>query len=387
MTLLAAAALLGGCGDRERVEYQSEPVAVGDIRDVVPAVGRLKPKTSVEVRAVATGRVEAVLVEPNAVVRAGDPLARIATADAAVDVREARADREARAAALAETRVIEAESLRALANREKLVARGLYSQASVEALRAQAAAAAAAVRRSEAELRAAEARFDRARQGVSVRLVRSPISGVVLSGTVAVGETVSPTDARPMYVVADTMGAMTLEAEVPEADIARVSQDMRVTFAIEAHPGVTFVGRVAAILRQPIQDGAFVAYPVRIEVDNGDGRLLPGMTASIEFVQSETRQVLRAPIAALYFTPRDYVFDPPARLKRDLVARGLTSPELYNAAEMGVLFASGRRRVFVERDGRWVRREIRVGAQSRDHFQVLDGLKAGDRVIVSEASR
>ena len=366
--------------------YVSEVAEIGDIRDVVPAVGRLKAEGETPVRPDVPGRVLVVLVDANAQVTAGQPLARLEVTSSRMDVAEANSEVEAARAALAMSMARARESSRVLANRRTLAERGLYSAAAVTSAEAQAEADAAAVRQAEASLATAGIRARRAGLTAAETIIRAPISGIVMARNAEVGQRVGPGDAEPMFVLADPLSAMQVEVEVAEPDIGRINDSLAVAFTVEAWPTETFPGRIHSVLQSPRVDRSFVAYPVLVSIENPDGRLRPGMTASVEFVGTDLRQVLRIPIRSLYFVPEGYVYDPPDDLMRDLGSKGLTEPAALNAAEMGVLFAGGKRRVFVEKNGRWERREVRIGGQSREHVEILEGVVAGERVIVEAAN-
>lgn len=378
--LLLVLAGCSGAGDR----YLTEAVSIGDVRDMVPAVGRVQAGRQVDVTVPRPGRLAVLAVQPNDRVRAGQVLARLAPDAPLADREIARAELAEAEAAIREAEVRSAESRRMLDGRRNLVDRGFYSAGALATLDAAVRVDQAALDRARARADAAGLKLQRASVDLEEFVVRAPIDGVVLSIGAREGEQVGPQDATPLFVVADTQTDPVIAAEVAEPDIARVTPDVEVEFTLEAYPGTRFTGRVDRILQAPGGEGAHVFYPVLVRA-NSDARLFPGMTAAVEFIQTEARRVLRAPISALYFEPDDYVYQPPADMRAVLEARGIDDPETLNAYEHGFLFGQGKRRLFVEENGRWQRREVRIRAQSREHVEIVEGLKAGDRVIVGES--
>jgi HlyD family secretion protein len=211
--------------------------------------------------------------------------------------------------------------------------------------------------------------------------IRAPKSGVVLAVYAREGELASPTDEKPLFIIGDEANTVQVHARIAEQDVTRVSRGVKVQFSIQGLPDRVFSGTLVEVLHHPDDDRNFITYTALIEADNGDGTLLPGMTASVEFIHSESKNVLRVPIRALYFVPKDYAYEPPPEMRRLLVSQGLSGPELFNAAETGILLAKGKRRIFVEKSGQWVRKEVSIGVENRDYVSVTSGLSEGERVI------
>lgn len=383
--MAALALLVCGCSSG-KAEYATAVVEIGDIRDVIPAQGRIEASREVSVTPALAGRVAEVFVEANESVVAGQPLARLAAEANDLELAAAAAEVEGAEAALKIAAARADESVRLLANRRLLSERGFYSNTGLASAQSQVAVDAAAVEQAKATVRAVRARSDLIRRTAGALTIRAPINGIVLARDVEVGQWVSGSEDKPMFQIAGDLSELRMKASIAEPDIGRFSSDLAVAFRVDAFPTDQFTGQIIQIGQRPDIDGAFVSYPVTIAVHNRDGRLKPGMTAATEFVRTDIRHVLRIPIAALYFVPEDYSYEPPSQLLADLTARGLTAPRHRNAAEMGVLFALGKRRVFVEKNGRWSRREILVGGQSREFVEIIDGLSAGERVIVRDLS-
>ncbi|MBX9575663.1 MAG: efflux RND transporter periplasmic adaptor subunit [Caulobacteraceae bacterium] len=383
--ICSAAVGLAACTDRASVRFDLSMAEIGDVRDVVPATGTLKAESQVAVASELPGRIIEVAVQPNDAVRRGDVLARIKPDRMQLDLDAARAEGVASRAAVVEARARTAQVERHLANQEKLAQGGFISPAALDQAKADVDAARAAVARTEAEAHRAAIAVRAAEQGLAEVVIRAPIDGVVLSRAAEPGQLVSPSSETPLFVMVSDTRTMLIETMVSEADIARVNADVGVVFTVEAHPGRTFRGTIRRILMSPVQDRKFVSYPVVIEVDNPEGLLLPGMTAAVEFVHADARQVLRIPVEALYHVPEGYVPSLSAELAAALKRRGLDNLDGMIGAELGTILASGRQRVFIVEGDRVLSRAVKIGAESRDHVEVVDGLQPGTRVIVGAA--
>ena len=110
--------------------------------------------------------------------------------------------------------------------------------------------------------------------------------------------------APKLFTIAQDLAHVQIEAQVDEADIGQVTRDNPVSFTVDAYPDVTFKGKVEQIRLAPIALKNVVTYTVVIDADNPLGRLLPGMTANVEIVTGEQKDVVVVPNEALRFQPR-----------------------------------------------------------------------------------
>ena len=98
-----------------------------------------------------------------------------------------------------------------------------------------------------------------------------------------------------------------------EADIGRIRLDMPVRFTVDAYPGETFRGKVMQIRLNAAMTQNVVTYTVVVVTDNLDGRLLPYLTANLQFEVEQRTGVLLAPNTALRWKPRAEQIDPQVR--------------------------------------------------------------------------
>lgn len=96
---------------------------------------------------------------------------------------------------------------------------------------------------------------------------------------------------------------MEILASVDESDIGKIGKGQPAEFTVQAYPDDKFTGAVSQIRLQPTAQENVVSYTVVISVANPDGRLLPGMTATVDFIVAEATGVWRVPNAALRFRP------------------------------------------------------------------------------------
>jgi len=336
------------------------PVDRGAIAAVVSATGSVNPVVSVIVGSQLSGQVREVRGEFNQRVTAGELLARLDTqqleASRAAAAAEQQSAQAAVAVAQASAQRADAEALRAAAQlagaraniiRVEAQARDAEFEASrtdqlrrsgvgpvrdatragftvegaraqLDATRAEAAQAEAqlaafeaSARTAHAQVRAAEAtaaqRAAQLRQvdvNLSFAVIRSPIDGIIVSRSVDLGQTVAASLQAPtLFTIAANLDEMEVWATVDEADIGRIRAGQPVTFTVAAHPQANLRGVVKEIRLSPTTVNNVVTYTVVVTAANPEGRMLPGMTATLRIMTDERADVLRVPNAALRWRP------------------------------------------------------------------------------------
>lgn len=171
---------------------------------------------------------------------------------------------------------------------------------------------------------------------------RSPVSGIVMDKKAVQGMRFMPGEA--LYQIAD-LSSVWVIADVFEQDIGLIKNGAKATVNINAYPGKTFTGRVAYVY--PTLNPETRTVPVRVELANAGGLLKPGMFAQVELPVGARGQVITVPVSA-------------------------------------VIDSGTRQIVLVDQgDGRFESREVKLGARSDTHVEVLDGLKDGEPVVVA----
>ena len=149
-----------------------------------------------------------------------------------------------------------------------------------------------------------EAALERAKIDLNRCTIYAPTNGTVISRNVDVGQTVAASLSAPtLFVIANDLSKMQIEAKVAEADVGSVAVGQPAEFTVDAYPGQTFRGRVTQIRNAPTIDQNVVTYDAIIEVTNPDLKLKPGMTADVSITVARRDNALRLPNAALRFRP------------------------------------------------------------------------------------
>ncbi|HSY50054.1 MAG TPA: efflux RND transporter periplasmic adaptor subunit [Thermoanaerobaculia bacterium] len=129
---------------------------------------------------------------------------------------------------------------------------------------------------------------------------------MVVDRNVQQGQTVAASLSAPqLFLIANDLAHMQILAQVGESDIAQIKEGQPVNFTVLALPNQTFKGTVQQVRLQSTTSDNVVDYTVVIAVDNAQNKLLPGMTARVEFQTQSATDVLKVSNAALRFKPTD----------------------------------------------------------------------------------
>ena len=282
----------------------TEPVTRGDIASTVAATGTLDPVTTVEVGSQISGTIESLGADFNDVVRKGQVLARLDRALYSAAVDQARAALLSAEADAEQNRVAQASADTTLARTRELAAKQLLPPSDLQAAEAASRTAAAQVASADARVRQARAGVDTAELNLSKTTILSPIDGVVIARSVEVGQTVSATMSAPtLFVLADDLSKMQIEASIDESDVGSVKEGQPATFRVDAYPAQAFTGKVLQVRLDATTVSDVVTYTGIINAPNPQLLLKPGMTASLSIQTARRDNVLRVPNAALRFRP------------------------------------------------------------------------------------
>ncbi len=310
--------------------YEVTIVRRGNLIRLVSATGIVNPASSVQVGSRASGTVTEIYVDYNSPVKKGGLLALIDPETFSAELAQAEAGLELANANLAR---LEASLLYSKALLEKANVRARNERLAIErtealfkdgfASRSQYDEARTSYETVVAEEKAEEARYQAEREALNagkaqiaqiqgaVRLaranlahteIRSPIDGIVISRNVELGQTVATSLQSPiLFLVANELSTMEINANVSEADIGEIRPDQEATFKVDAYPERTFSARIREIRMEPNIEHKTVAYSVIAGVDNRDLLLRPGMTADVWIKTGQRENVLLIPTVAIKY--------------------------------------------------------------------------------------
>lgn len=321
----------GGAAERPAVAVDVAPVVSGDLKESIEVVGTLAPKFQAEVKTEYSGSVTEVLVTEWVRVSKGTILLRF-------DAREAEATAAAAQATLLSAEVGVNRAKRELDRTMKLKEAGLATPQNLDDAKTASEAA-------EAQLAAARAQRQMAETKLTKTVIRSPLDGIIASRTVNPGDFIENMGSpKPMFRIVDNR-RLELTVTVPSSRISAVRLGQPLSFATDAVPGRTFIGKVSFI--NPAADESSRTVKIVAVVDNPDETLKSGLFAKGEIVTGERKNVLRVPRSAF--------------VTWDLAARSAV--------------------VFVVEGEKAARRSVETGAGAGDDVEVMKGLSAGEKVV------
>jgi RND family efflux transporter MFP subunit len=353
--LLVGLFAVGGAAWRNRPSADVADVAAStaeatyrDFSSSVRAIGAVKPKIGAEVRVGSrlSGRLERLPANIGDRVEKGQVLAELESADLRAIVARHQA-----AAAVAREKIVDAEARAILSDtvyqrRQNLKPTGGVSQQLVDEAAREHQGSLAGVQVAKMELELAQAQLRESEVTLSYATIKAPISGIVSSVTTQQGETVAAGLTAPTFLTIVDLERLQVNALVDEVDIGKVQIGQRVVFNVDAFPAQDFTGQVSAIYPTANIVDNVVKYITAIDINEIQrGLLRPEMTASVQ-IMLETRTVLAIPTRA-------------------------------------IRQESGRSVVYVSNGPQTEVRPIRVGWRDGPWAEVVEGVAAGERILLN----
>ncbi len=291
----------------EATQFTTGSIDRGDVVEVVGATGILEAVTTVQLGSQVSGTIQSLYADFNSTVKKGQVVARLDPSIFEARLGQAQANLLAARANVERSRST-VEDMRQKYDRAKeLAAQKLLPATELETAKANHDGAVAQVKASEAAESQAQANVNQAKLDLSHTIIDTPIDGVVISRNVDVGQTVAASFQAPvLFVIANDLAQMRVNAAVDEADVGRVRESQEVVFHVDAFPEREFKGTVEQVRLNPTTVSNVVSYNTIVSVDNRDLLLRPGMTATVSIVVRKAENALRLPAAALRFRPEGY---------------------------------------------------------------------------------
>jgi HlyD family secretion protein len=178
-------------------------------------------------------------------------------------------------------------------------------KAAYEVAKANVNLAKASVASANAAKRQAEATLAKAKQTLNYCTIFSPVDGVIIDRRVNIGETVASSLNTPsLFLIAKNLTRIQVWSSVNEADVGNIHPGQDVTFTVDAFPNRVFHGTVNKLRLNATMTQNVVTYTVEINTDNSDGKLLPYLTANVNFLTGEVTNKLLVLNSALRWHPQ-----------------------------------------------------------------------------------
>jgi HlyD family secretion protein len=403
--LLAVVALAGGAGlwyaratANRGPRLRTAEAKRGELVATINATGTIEPEEVIDVGAQVAGQILEFGRDPRDSSRAidyGSPV-EVGTVLAKIDpkvyqsqVDQAKANLQKAQADLLQMQAKVSQTKRDYARADQLYAGGVaLSATDYDTAKEAYQAAESALGVGEATIAQDKAALQQAQVNLDYCTIKSPVKGVIVDRRVNVGQTVvSSLNAPSLFLIAKDLTRLQVWASVNEADVGHIHPGQTVQFTVDAYPDRTFTGTVApdqprlnATMNQNV-----VTYTVVVSADNSDGKLLPYLTANLQFEVSRLPDALLVPNAALRWQPTPEQVAPDARaayvksLNRQAGASADNPPKTTDKQPQD------RGRVWVQ-DGGYVRPvKVRIGLSDGVNTEITGGdLKDNTPVVVGE---
>jgi len=292
--------------------WRTASVDKGDVKVTVTATGTMAADTTIQVGTEVTGLLLKEYVDFNSVVKKGQLMALIDTTilyptmlDAKAALDKAIAQRDEYKRELVREKIELDNKVAAQADYDLALTNYQTQIATVESMAAE---------------------YKRALINLQYAYIRAPISGVVIERTYDIGIMVIASFSTPtLFTIANDLTKLQVQADVDEADIGQIKNGQDVDFTVDSYPDDVFHGTVNQIRLNPVTVQNVVNYIVIIEAPNPDLKLIPGLTANVNFRVKVHTGVLRVPANALSFEPPETYIDNaiviPDSIKRSIEVR------------------------------------------------------------------
>lgn len=360
LAILIVAALLAWLY-RNGLLNPAVPVEVATVSQVYPsqsiaqlhASGYVVAQRKAAVASKVTGRLISLMVEEGSPVKEGQVIARLENEDAVAARDQAGANLRAVRANLELAGAELEEAARSFERSRQLLTGKTISRAEFDVSEARTLKARAAVNAGEAHVAAASAALEAAKVAVEYSYIRAPFDAVVLTKNADIGDIVTPlgaaANAKAAVVTIADMDSLQVEADVSETNLFLVKSGQPCEIQLDALPETRLKGQVHTIV--PTADRAKATVMVKVRFLDKDPRVLPEMRAKVAFLSRSLSPEEQRP---------------------------------FTSVQQGVLVSRGGGTLTYRIQGeRVVEVSIRTGARHGDLVEVLEGVKAGDRVVLN----
>lgn len=304
-----------------------------------------------------TSRLEELMVEEGSRVKEGQIIARLENEDAIAARNQAEANLSLARANLEGAKAELDEATLAFNRNKELYAKGIIAKAQYDTSEARYLRALASVAAAEATVKAGSAALQAATVNLEYTLIRAPFDAVVLTKDADIGDIVTPlgaaANAKAAVVTIADLNSLQVEADVSETNLGLVKVGQPCEIQLDALPDSRFRGVVHTIV--PTADRTKATIMVKVRFLEKDPRILPEMRAKVSFLSRPIKTGEQKPRTALN--------------RSALISHGSNFT------------------VFLVEGNRVIEKRVTVGEELGDMIEILEGVRAGERVVVKPPNR
>lgn len=353
-------------GTAETPRYITAVAQTRDLEQTVLADGTIEAQKQVSVGAQVSGQIKALRVALGDKVHKGQLVAEIddltqqnSLRDAEAALKNVQAQRASKLAALRNNQL-------AYQRQQTLVARGVGVLADFDSAKATLEATRADINALDAQIVQAQIAVNTAQVNLGYTKITSPIDGTIVALPVEEGQTVNAVQSAPTLVKVARLDTMTIEAQISEADVVKVKTGMPVYFTILGEPGKRYRATLRAIEPAP---------------DSINDETTTSSSSSASSSSSSTSST------AIYYNGLFDVANPDGALRISMTAQVyIVLAKAKGAVVIPATALQGEWVQVVDEQGNIARRPVKVGINNNVDAQIISGVLAGEKVIVSQVS-
>ena len=347
---------------KQKLEYRTDVVTRGNIKQIVTANGTLNPTVIADVGTQVSGKVTKLYADVNDEVKEGQLIAEIDPSLIETEIKQSKSQLEI-------ARINYEQAQRDYNRSRELFKKDYIARVEVEQ-------AHQSLMSQKLSYESAQAALEQVKVNLGYTKITSPIDGVIIAKEVTEGQTVaSSLQAPTLFKIAASLVDMKIDVTIPESDIGQLKEGMPVTFTVDTYPDKEFSGTLSSININPDNDGMVVTYSGEVLFKNEERILFPGMTAYVSVTLTEKKDVLRVPAAAFRFQPPKQqesgiknLFNPSSRYRRWRSSQNQNEPPS----------------IYLLKGNQPQKVEVQPGMMDDFYMEIQsDQVKEGDKVILS----
>ena len=380
---------------KKGIEVHAETVSQRDVVEKVSASGRIQPQTKVNITSQVNGRIISLPIKEGDTVKPGQVLVVLDTIQLRSDLDEARYAVNEITARLsgAKTSLNQAEEEYNRQKRlfeNKLSSEIEYNNANYSYLNAKASYEAMT-----AQARQSESRYEKQLDNFQKARIVAPMPGIVTLVDCEVGEIAAAQTAFTQgktLVTISNLNVFEVEVEVDETEIAKITNGQQSKIQLDAFRDTSFVGEVVEIGNTAILKGLgsqdqSTNFKVKVIFKEGDARIRPGMSATVDITTNKRLKALTVPYSAIAVRSFDVDSLEKSREKGETSSVGVNQVQAAESSSDTTHKATGDRirkdlkGVYVIKNGKAHFVEVTTGIADQRNIEVLTGAANGDSVV------
>jgi RND family efflux transporter MFP subunit len=331
---------------KDTIEVKTVRVTRKNVEEIIHSLqaGVVKSKRQTSLRSVSTGRVENLHVKRGDRVLEGQLLVELENKTQTARSRLAKANQASGESSYRAAKLRQEMAQKAFERSSKLKEKGAVSNQALERVKNELDVAKEAVAASYSNLSQLKASVDLAQAALDDTRIKSPFAGLLVALHVEIGESII--SGAPIADLVDD-SSISIKASVDEADTGRLEIGMPVKIECDSYPNKTLKGSliwIAPVVQKDARQNRRVE--VEIGIDKTAEQLKIGMSADIEILVSEKKNVLAIPTNT-------------------------------------IMRKGGLEQVYVVEGNNASLRKIRTGLSNWEITEITEGLYEGDHVISS----